>query len=577
MIIKRIRMKLIMGLVIGLIFQSLVLPAYGAESFKLSIIPRWSEIDLIWTAVSGATSYDVFRSSDDDTSRLTTVPAGTLRYCDRSVNRGERYTYWIIARKDDAQLAVSNSIRIVAGSKKSSPSTPTLRAKAFAAPYVELSWGGSGNADYYELQQKTGSQNFRTCATLKTTSYKDYFVNRGITYTYRIKAFNDHGSSNYSKEVTVSIKPTGAVPDVPAGFTGRDDRVYNYDTDKYESSKRIVLSWRYDDTDAQGFIIERKSKEGDYSEIANASPGTNLFTNRTNGAYSYDSSASTKYHYYFDTNVSTDSIYYYRIKAYNTHGESDYAREVQVATWVTRAPAPPVNLKAEASPGRINLKWENTASNAKGVRIERRAESTSTFSEVGSVIATVSSYGDTSFSPNTTYYYRVRAFNDKGSSNYSNEVKVTSLTAPPQITPAAAPAEIGNYDSIHILYRYDSPNATSISKIIFLTTPPITTSAATFLPAGDIGRLMDAAVKWDDAEKKVTFTYKDQIIECWANRNTARINGALIAVDTSDPTVTPFIADQKYMMLPLHFIERAFQCTIDWQPDDRFTEVYINQ
>lgn len=428
--IKRVHVMLVMTLLIGLTFQSFMLPACGAESFKLRIESKLSEVVLNWTPVAGATSYDIYRSLSK-TSKLATVAADTLKYRDRSVTRGKSYTYWIIAKQDGIQLATSNSWVAVPGNKQSSPSAPTIRAKAFSTPYVELSWSGSGNAVYYELEQKTGNYDFRIRATLnKETKYKDYFVSRGGTYTYRVKAFNEYGDSDYSNEITVSVKPTGAVPDVPAGFAARNDRFYNSDTKKYEDNKQVELSWSYNDNDAQEFIIEKKkSLEGNYTKII-AVPGFNLFTNRKSGTYSYDSSASFKHYYYFDTNISTDSTYYYRIKACNNNGESAYSREIRVDTLVTKAPSPPADLQAEAAPGRVNLTWSNNSTNEKGLRIERCAINTPTFSEIGSVKAGVNSYRDNSVSPNTVYQYRVRAFNDKGNSKYSNEAIVITLAAP---------------------------------------------------------------------------------------------------------------------------------------------------
>lgn len=592
--IKPIQITMIMVLVMGLVFPSLILPAYGAESFKLRIESKLSEVELSWNKVSGATSYDIYKSSSSSksssgSSLCATVTADTLRYKDRSVTRNKSYTYWIIAKQDDDKLATSNYCVAVPGNKKTSPSAPTLRAKAFSTPHVELSWGGSGNAVYYELEQKTGNNKFQTRATLnKETKYKDYFVNRGSTYTYRLRAINDYGRSDYSDEVTVSVKPTGTVPDVPAGFSARDDRYYNRNTKEHESNQRVKVSWRYDDNDAAGFIIEKKkSLEGQYTQI-NAIPGLNTFNSRSGSAYSYDSSASTKNYYYYDTNVSSDSVYYYRIKAFNHNGESDYSKEVQVATFVTRVPSSPSDLQAEATPGRVNLTWVNNATNEKGFYIERRTDNTAAFSKVGTAQAGANSYRDTSVSSNTAYDYRVRAFNDKGNSKYSNEVTVTTPSAPGPIrttrettkkrtgeTPRVA-TETKSFSKDCTLLLYPSPDTASLSKMKTVTTAPVVESSTIFLPARDIANLFDAAIAWDDNEKKVTLTYQNQIIEGWLGQNSARINGSSVAVDNNDPTIAPFIAKEKYLLLPLPFIQQAFNCTIESQPDGRYIKVIKN-
>lgn len=586
---------LIVALVMGLVCQSLLLPACGAESFRLRIESKYSEVELSWTEVSGATSYDIYRKTTDSKSssksssmpsKCTTVAEGTLRYHDRSVSRGDSYTYWVIAKKDNVEIATSNYCVAVPGNKQTSPSAPTLRAKAYSTPYIELSWGSSGNALYYELQQKTGDNKFQTRIILdKETKFEDYFVSRGAAYTYRVRAINDYGRSDYSNEVTVSVKPTEAVPDVPSGFSARDDRYYNRDRQEYESRQRVVLSWRYDDYDARGFTIEkRKSSEEKYTKI-DAIPGFNTFNSRSGETYSYNSAARTRSYYYYDTNVSSDSVYYYRIKAYNHNGESDYSQEVKVATFVTKVPSPPSDLQVEAAPGRVNLTWVNNSTNEEGFYIERRADDNAAFSKIGTARAGANSYSDTSISPNTVYHYRIRGYNDKGNSKYSNEVTVTtsSASAPRKTTRETAgekpeaDSETISFSRFCTLLLYNAADTATLLGMKTVTTAPVIESATIFLPARDIAHLLDSAIAWDDDEKKVTLTYHNQIIECWAYQNTARINGSSAAVDDSDPAITPIIAKEQYFMLPLPFVQKAFNCTIECQPDGRFIKVHVRE
>ena len=97
--IKPIQMTMIMVLMMGLVFQSLAVPACGAESFRLRIESKISEVELRWGRVSGATSYDIYRSLSK-TTKLATVTADTLKYRDRSVTKNESYTYWVVAKQD---------------------------------------------------------------------------------------------------------------------------------------------------------------------------------------------------------------------------------------------------------------------------------------------------------------------------------------------------------------------------------------------------------------------------------------------------------------------------------------------
>ncbi len=90
-------------------------------------------------------------------------------------------------------------------------------------------------------------------------------------------------------------------------------------------------------------------------------------------------------------------------------------------------PAAPSKLKAKAqSDSEILLDWNDNSSNGEGFCIERKegkCSSGAPWVEIGCVAADVTSYPDGSavaLNPDTTYDYRVRAYNSGGSSGYSD-------------------------------------------------------------------------------------------------------------------------------------------------------------
>jgi hypothetical protein len=89
-------------------------------------------------------------------------------------------------------------------------------------------------------------------------------------------------------------------------------------------------------------------------------------------------------------------------------------------------PDPPSNLVASVvSPSQINLSWADNSGNEDGFKIERRDGSS--YSQIGTVGANVTTYADSGLATSTTYYYRVRAYNSSGDSGYSNESGATTL------------------------------------------------------------------------------------------------------------------------------------------------------
>jgi ABC-type ATPase with predicted acetyltransferase domain len=77
--------------------------------------------------------------------------------------------------------------------------------------YVSLAWqDNSTNETNFELErcQGSGCTDFSLIATLpaNTTTYKDSGLARRTTYSYRVRARNSAGASDYSNIVTATTK-----------------------------------------------------------------------------------------------------------------------------------------------------------------------------------------------------------------------------------------------------------------------------------------------------------------------------------------------------------------------------------
>ena len=98
----------------------------------------------------------------------------------------------------------------------------------------------------------------------------------------------------------------------------------------------------------------------------------------------------------------------------------------------TQPPAAPTNLTATAlAPTQVQLKWVNNANNQSGFKIERSTDGV-TFAQIAVAGANATSYLDTTASPSTQYFYRVRATNSAGDSGYTNVANVTTPLTSPQ-------------------------------------------------------------------------------------------------------------------------------------------------
>ncbi|HVG19011.1 MAG TPA: choice-of-anchor D domain-containing protein, partial [Blastocatellia bacterium] len=105
---------------------------------------------------------------------------------------------------------------------------------------------------------------------------------------------------------------------------------------------------------------------------------------------------------------------------------------ITVRPTVARTPAAPTGLVARAvSSTQIDLSWADNSGDEQGFRIERSLNG-SDFTEVATVNANVNTFSDTGLTPETTYFYRVLAFNNFGNSEPSN---VAADTTPPSPVP----------------------------------------------------------------------------------------------------------------------------------------------
>ena len=178
-----------------------------------------------------------------------------------------------------------------------------------------------------------------------------------------------------------------------------------------QSQSSIALTWTDNADNETGFKLERS-----LTQFSGFSQTALLPANQVN---------------YTDSGLDASTTYYYRIRAYNTNGDSGYGTTAAATTYaVTAGPTAPSNLNASAnSASAITLTWSDNADDESGFKLERSTAEFTGFIQISLLSANQTSYMDTDLSASTTYYYRIRAYNNDGDSAYSNTPNATTQAA----------------------------------------------------------------------------------------------------------------------------------------------------
>lgn len=413
-----------------------------------SVSATKNSVTLSWSAVTGATSYDVL--FDGSTYRVT-GPYKTIT----GLTPGTSYTYAIRVNNADGSSSYSASRTIA-----TTPNPPIMPLNVSATSTVNsvtINWGASSGATGYKLL--FDNKTYDVTGTTKTFTG----LAANTSHTYRICAVNTGGASEYTPSKTIKTLPLA--PTVPTNVraeaasysvivrwnavSGADsyDLLFNGTVYNVTGISRQITG--LNPSTKYSYQVRARNAGGisAYSAVntvttlikpptvapanVNATATTNSVTIswgavggatsyvvEFNGNYSVATGTSTKF-----GNLSPGTTYTYAVRAKNAGGTGPFSKQQTIRT-IQIAPGVPGNIRAVAESDSVTVSW-NEAS---------RADSYELLFNGTAYTLTGCDYEVKGLTANTEYSYQVRAVNEAGVSAYSAaQVVRTRLEVPRNI------------------------------------------------------------------------------------------------------------------------------------------------
>lgn len=196
------------------------------------------------------------------------------------------------------------------------------------------------------------------------------------------------------------------------------------------------LTWVDRANNETGFSLERSTNAVNYTVIATLSPDTTR---------------------YVDPGRSPGATYWYRIRAFNSEGYTNYASGAVIMP--PDVPSAPTDLTVTPlSASTLRLTWTDNSDNETRFDVYRSYDNGVNYGIIQYLGANTTTYDDANLAANTVYYYRVYA-STSSASTVSNTASGQTLTSPPA-APANLQVSVPGNNQLRVTWTDTSNNET---------------------------------------------------------------------------------------------------------------------
>ena len=413
-------------------FAQTILDPVITGASDLVATPSNASVSLTWSAVPGATAYNVYRSTTSGqwgTTPLTgSSPVSSTSYTDATAANGTTYYYVVTANKAGTSgnaATVGGYSNVTSAQPAPPPVAPTIQPPTTSDGSVSLTWNVPANAQSYTVYRATssgGTYTQRSSSNFSGNSWTDNNLTDGTTYYYEVAATGVGGTSPNSQPVSATpqvLPPTNLMANA--------------------GDSSVSLSWTLSTSSSVNYVVYRSTSSGGTYSKANA--GT--ITNNT----------------WTDNSVTDGTTYYYQVVATNGPSTSAFSNNVNATPQV----APPTNPAATPSDGSVRVTWTPSPNTSATYVVYRSTSSGSGYAKASVNPISTSNWVDNSVTDGTTYYYEVAAVLGSNTSTFTSYAAAT-----PQVAPPTSPMATATDGSVRVTWTL-SPN-TSATYVVYRST-----------------------------------------------------------------------------------------------------------
>ncbi len=358
----------------------------------VSVYPGHNEINLSWTAVNTATTYDVWRSTKpgwkNENYQLVASGISSFSYHDSSVVNGQSYYYVVVPYKG---LLMGWPSVESSGVPSTNPIQPTNLVLSMNTAGVGLDWTPPTHYNFFNIYNSSTSGGPYTFAGRSLTP--TYIDNPSVTGRIFYVVTSQWGSfeSSYSNEVSTYFGTPMTVTLTP-------------------KSNSLDLSWSAVNG-ATSYQVKRSATKGGPYTVITSTPSLALSNTASNPA-SYP--------------ITVGNGYFYVIQAVFSGGIGQNSNEVSGATTGSTVVS---GLSVVATTGSsVDLTWVPITGTA-SYTVYRSTSAGGPYTSIGTSAS--KNYTASGLTANTTYYFKV------ASTTCNTTCQSTSVSAITNSTPSA--------------------------------------------------------------------------------------------------------------------------------------------